>query len=373
MTDTIKELEDLIELAKEPSSDRRRALLRKVTDVFLRDAGSHSETQSDSFGDIMHQLAYDLERDIREELSNRLASEKSAPHHLIRALANDEIEVAVPVLEQSPVLTEDDLIEVSKTQDQQHLQAITSRSAIGERLSRVLVDRGDDVTVEKLLRNDRAKIAPDTAEKITDRAKTSVRLQKPLIERSEVTQDMLVDLYTHVADEIKQKIVDVCKETDEEGIAPLLKKMTEELAESKAATAEEKIENLARRGALTENQLIKFVKNRQAMEFLLALARLTDLDVRIIRRIIQDKSGKSLVVICKANRMSPVTFKEIALSPLTGIAEDPKQMLPLITIYNRFNVENAQRVMRFWKARKHALEQQSDEPEQPAGEIAANA
>ena len=96
----------------------------------------------------------------------------------------------------------------------------------------------------------------------------------------------------------------------------------------------------------------------------MTLARLTDLDLRIVQRIIQDKSGKSLVVVCKAHRMSPVTFKEIALSPLTGIAEDPSQMLPLLTIYNRFNVENAQRVMRFWKARKHALDQSAADAEQ---------
>ncbi len=370
MTDTNNELEELIELAKEPSSDRRRALLRKITDVFLRDAGSHSDSQSESFGDIMHQLAYDLERDIREELSNRLASVEFAPHQLIRALAHDEIDVAKPVLEQSPVLTEDDLIEVSQKHDQEHLQAITSRSEIGERLSRVIVERGDDVTVEKLLKNEQARIAPDTAEKITDRAKTSVRLQEPLIGRSDVTQEMLVDLYKHVADEIKQKIITICKDIGADQIAPMLDQMTKELAESKAVTAEEKIENLARKGALTENQLVKFVKNRQAMEFLLTLARMTDLDVRIIRRIIEDKSGKSLIVICKAHRMSPVTFKEIALSPLTGIASDPSHMLPLLTIYNRFNVENAQRVMRFWKARKHALEQKIGDEEQIAGAAA---
>ena len=372
MTESLKELEDLIQLAQEPSSERRRALLRKITDVFLNDADGHSSSQQDSFGDIMHQLAYDLEREVREELSSRLAAEEGAPHHLIRALANDDIEVAIPVLEKSPVLTEDDLVEVSEKHDQSHLQAITSRSEISERLSRVLVDRGDDVTVEKLLRNDKAKSANDTAEQISHRAKSSIRLQKPLLQRPEVTQDMLVDLYSHVADEIKHKIIKACKDIDEDAIAPMLAQMTAELAESKAMTAEQKIDSLARKGALTEHQLVKFVKNRQGIEFILTLARLTDLDVRIVQRIIDDKSGKSLVVICKASRFSPVTFKEIAMSPLTGIADDPSRMLPLLTIYNRFNAENAQRVMRFWKARKHVLEQQNAE-DVKSSKAAANA
>ncbi len=360
MSHTQKELEELLQLAQEPSSDKRRALLRRITDVFLYDAESHSDSQSECFGDIMHKLAYDLEQQVREELSSRLAEEKNAPHHLIRALANDEIEVAKPVLEKSVVLTEDDLIEVSKKRDQEHLQAITVRPDIGENLSRELVKRGDDTTVEKLLRNENAKIASETVEEIAERAKKSEILQEPLIGRSEVTQNILEDLYSHVTDELKQKILAACEDIDESSIEPVLDTVASQLAQAKIETIEQLIEGLARKGALTENQLIKFLKDRKAMEFLLTLSHITGLDVQTTRRIIEDKSGKSLIILCKAHRMSPMTFKEIAMSSLTGIAEEPSKMLPLITIYNRFDTQNAQRVMRFWRTRKHTLEQEKE-------------
>ena len=112
MSETFAELEELIALAKEPSSEKRRALLRRITDVFVQGGDEFSHGQSFEFGGIMYQLSQDFEVQIRAELSNKLSHVDQAPRNLIQALANDEIEVARPVLEQSNVLTEDDLIDV---------------------------------------------------------------------------------------------------------------------------------------------------------------------------------------------------------------------------------------------------------------------
>jgi len=107
-------LERLVDLATETSSERRRDLLREVTDLFLTAPDSYSDRENTYFGEIMGTIAFDLEQQIREELAQKLSSEANAPHDLIRKLAHDEIEVARPVLEQSPVLDESDLIELAE-------------------------------------------------------------------------------------------------------------------------------------------------------------------------------------------------------------------------------------------------------------------
>lgn len=355
MPDDITDLEALVDLAKEPSSEKRRQLLRRITDVFLQDPTEYSTQQSHYFGEIMRELAYDLESKVREELANRLASEASAPHGVIRALANDEIEVAKPVLTQSPVLTQDDLIEISQTQAQGHLMAITKRDDIGEQLSDVLVERGDDDTVESLLRNAKAQFAHETVQKIAERAQQSTQLQEPLIDREDVAKNIIFQIYNYVAENLKDKILENTN-YDRETIEPLLAIITDDCSFQHAEFVHQRIEKLAQSGQLTESILVRFVKEKRPLEFLLALSKIADLDVATTRRVIDDKTGKSLVVISKANKFSPVTFKEIATSKMTNIAPHPSQLLPLVSIFNRFQPEDAQRVLRFWRTRKHAME-----------------
>ena len=52
--------------------------------MFLDDPDNLSEQQNWYFGDIMGQLAYDLEKQVREELANRLAHLESFNKHYYR-------------------------------------------------------------------------------------------------------------------------------------------------------------------------------------------------------------------------------------------------------------------------------------------------
>ncbi len=66
-------LQDLIALAHEPSSGRRRELLRRVTDLFFGAASSLSPTEAGAFDGVFCTLAQDMEMDIRAELAERFA------------------------------------------------------------------------------------------------------------------------------------------------------------------------------------------------------------------------------------------------------------------------------------------------------------
>jgi uncharacterized protein (DUF2336 family) len=64
-------LHDLIALADEPSSSRRRELLRGVTDLFFT-AENHGDVEMGLFDDVMGQLAGEMEEAVRIELAERL-------------------------------------------------------------------------------------------------------------------------------------------------------------------------------------------------------------------------------------------------------------------------------------------------------------
>ena len=84
-------LPELIALAGEASSEKRRLLLRELTDHFLGSA-EHSTAETELYGSVLETLSDEMETAVRAELAARLADAPSAPGNLIRRLAEDQID-----------------------------------------------------------------------------------------------------------------------------------------------------------------------------------------------------------------------------------------------------------------------------------------
>src|SRR5690242_15304536 len=120
---------------------------------------------------VISRLAEQIEAKARAELARRLAPVNRAPVAVIRALASDQaIEVAEPVLRQSPRLTEDDLLGFAQSQGQDRLLAISKRATVNEAVSFVLVTRGDREVVRSVARNDGAKFSHAGFGKLLERS-----------------------------------------------------------------------------------------------------------------------------------------------------------------------------------------------------------
>jgi len=352
MADPLSALNELCDVAH-GAKDResRRALLRRITDVFLEEPGSYTEQQRCLFGDIMEKLAYDLEMQVREELARRIAAEADAPNGLVCRLANDEIYVARPVLERSPALTEDDLIAVSQNCSQDHLLAITKRSDISARLSAVLEGLGKDYVVEGLLGNETAEIDAETVKNVADRAIKSEPLQLALIDRKDVPREIVIGLLEHVSEKIRDLILDRMTDTDIEYLDNIIGTMRESIEESPETSAEAYIKDLERRGRLDEDALVEMATEKKPMEFLLGLAALLKIEEKAVQRVVTDKSGQALLIACRAAGFSTATFKTLALSPLTGVASQLNEIVHLIRTYEKLSIPEAQRTMRYWQTR----------------------
>ena len=81
-------LHDLLEMAREPSSERRRELLRGVTDLFFSSEDLRGE-EMELFDDVLSQLAGEMEEAVRLELSQRMAQTPAPPRGLLRDLARE--------------------------------------------------------------------------------------------------------------------------------------------------------------------------------------------------------------------------------------------------------------------------------------------
>ena len=163
-------LAQLIALAGEPSSEKRRELLREITDLFFANVEGSNPRELELFDGVMQSLAREMELEVRAELSERIAETEFAPKGLVRSLAEDDIVVAEPVLSRSPVLSDQDLLRVVSTRGQDYLRAVSRRDGLSEVVSDVIVERGDDHTLGVLLRNESANLSRKSVELVVDRA-----------------------------------------------------------------------------------------------------------------------------------------------------------------------------------------------------------
>ena len=140
-------LQSLTALAAEKSSDKRRVLLREVTDLFFETSDQdRSAQESEDFDVILSSVSQEMAEEVRIELAERFADTPDAPYRLVRQLASDEqISVAGKVLRKSFALKDHDLVTIAHSRGQEHLLAIAGREYVPEAVSDAVVQRGDEV------------------------------------------------------------------------------------------------------------------------------------------------------------------------------------------------------------------------------------
>ena len=75
-------------------------------------------------------------------------------------LAGDnDVIIAGPILEQSEVLTDEDLIEIARSMSQDHLHPIAGRHYVSESVSEILVDRGESRVLQPVAGNSGAQFS----------------------------------------------------------------------------------------------------------------------------------------------------------------------------------------------------------------------
>lgn len=350
-------LDELITLADQPSSGRRREVLREITDLFFTASGPHGPQELAVFDGVLNVLAKDMEAEVRAELAQRMAPAAAPPRNLLVRLANDDIAIAKPILERSTALTEEDLIQVARTKSQGHLRAISVRPHLTEAVSDVVVDRGDDETLGVLLSNQTAALSREAAEKVVDRASANPALHKAVVDRQNLPIDLLNEMYFVVEHRLREQITARNSQIDPAVLEAALAKARKKVAQDDGSlpsdypAAEAYIRELRATNAVTPQLLASLLRNGRRTKFLVALAELGDVDFHTARRVVENQQLDALSVICKAadfDRALFLTFAVLILDPGKGmsVAEDYGRR------YAQLTKETAQRTLRFWKMRR---------------------
>ncbi|WP_341703174.1 DUF2336 domain-containing protein [Ferrovibrio sp.] len=172
-------------LANDASSAVRTRLAEKVTRLLPGLSGEEAGKARDFAIQTLELLARDELTRIRALLSEALKSADNVPHHVIKQLAQDvEVIVSAPVLQFSPLLTDDDLREIVAASAQSGaLSAIARRIGLSAGVSDAIVATRDVSAVAALLANDSAQIREETLDLILDTAPSHEQWHEPLVQR----------------------------------------------------------------------------------------------------------------------------------------------------------------------------------------------
>lgn len=347
----------LLDLARETSSEKRRELLRQVTDAFLAENASRSEREAELFDEIVGAVAADLETQVRAQLARKVAASKLSIRRTARRLAFDDIEVARPILEKSAALTQNDLVDVIEQTSQAHMMAVTKRPDIGDRTSSALVARGGDPVVASLLSNPLARISRETFERVAQRAKTSTMLQAPFVQRKNVPLDLLNEVYDRVSADLRKEIIGKFQGASTEEIETALEVSREHLATAYGALppdyhlAKLDVDELQARNALRPSSLEGMLRTNKHTSFKIALARLADVDFDLVHRLTEKKDIDTIALLCRAAEFDTNHFVTLCTIFLGGGAGGLARAEQFGKLYDQVPVLAARRALRFWKIR----------------------
>jgi uncharacterized protein (DUF2336 family) len=252
-------------------------------------------------------LAADRTARVRQVIAESLRHSNDAPLEVIQQLARDaEIKVAGPILESSPLLTDDELIGIIRSKPiQGALEAIARRRRLGTPLADALVTAALSVpdgvlAVTALLKNHNAEIDAATMDRIFDVAPTYSAWHGPLVGRPTLGGGAM----RRLAQFVSQALLGVLKkrkDADPETVAAIAATEEHRLAAESAAPedAAEPTEDAENDEAVVdapvgEDAVMAAIQADKIGAVRAAIARDSGLPVLIVRKILGSGSAKAI-------------------------------------------------------------------------------
>jgi uncharacterized protein (DUF2336 family) len=240
---------------------------------------------------VLEILVHDEALRVRQIIAETLKDKAEAPLAIIRRLARDRaIEVARPVLECSPVLDEETLLDiVAATPIPGALAAIARRSRVGADLADAIGS---------------AQIREETLDLLIERAPQAPSWHRPLVERAALPARAAARLATFVATHllgILRARTDLDPETAHAVEATVLHRLAAEAEETAAAAmtsadALAEVQRMKAAGALDEDAVLRLAPGN-GMLARAALSLLSGLPFDLVERVIGSHSPKGITAL----------------------------------------------------------------------------
>jgi len=351
MQDTRGCLLELERLATEGSSTNQDELLDRVTDLFFLTTEKQNASETVVFGELIERIAYVLELKSRARLAERMSESYGAPHQLIIRLATDDIGVAQPILEKSPVLRDADLVCIAAKHGQDHLHAISSRAEISTAVTDVIVECGDDSVLTHMAKNQGAEFSPVGLKRISKRAGDNSDIFSALEIRTDIPQETLFEIKRAIAERLKVELSESSFNISGEDIDEIVEERASEMnLQSSGPHKLSKVQEKIRR-AKAEEMILFHARNKKLKETIHALSLMSGVSAARVSNCLLEADLSALAVLCKSGNLKNETFA--ALIQLRSATNPvPNQMIAeAMRHYDMLNLSMARKTIQVVRQR----------------------
>lgn len=306
----IPNVESLYDLARDDHPQSRQQLTFTVSKILDTDL-SYRETEL--LSDVLISLLKQAEKDFRLALSERFSVMDSIPLRLALHLANDEIEIAAPVLENSRVLGDFDLLYIIKSKPAEYWRAIAKRHGLSENVMEELANCDDFDTSLALVENTGITLNDTVMSILADKAQGYEQLALPLLRRDEVGEDIAQALYRYVGVEIRKFICenyDVNTAHVDQAVAQVKKEFGSDV--SREIEPEDYMIEAAQahmdKGSLSVPVMLSALRRGHLRTFVAQISVFTGLSCSLISKVLSQGNGQGLAIIAKAYNFKKSDF-----------------------------------------------------------------
>lgn len=290
MTSNLTEA-DVTRLLNDPSAEVRAETAAKIAHKF--DRAELNEAERRIAIDIFRIMTRDAARRVREALSANLKSSADLPRDVALALARDVESVALPILEHSAVLTDEDLIEIIRSSAKAKQVAIAGRASVSAPVAEELIDSKNDDAVARLVGNEGANLSETALQRVLDAYGDNDEIKDSLVHRASLPITVAERLVATVSDNLRDYLVthhelspvlasDLILESRERATVGLLP------SGARAPDVEELVRQLKANGRLTPSLILRSLCLGDLAFFEASLAVLAKTPIVNARTLIHD-------------------------------------------------------------------------------------
>ena len=326
--------ENLLGLAKSRQPADRERLLLAIAD--LCDAPHAGEAMRSApiqtlLSSIFLSLVVEAERDIRRRLSEKLADADWAPNALVNVLALDDIEIARPIIAQSPVLRELDLVRLLVEATIEHQIEVARRPHLPAAVVSAILQQAEPAVLTALAGNDTAELSPADMAELVEASRAISAMHTPLSENPRLTGQLAKRLYQWVGLALRQGLADRFRldvSILDEALAASISEASGPAARARAALPpgpdprtvregeredmEQKLlEKLHAAGQLRPGYLIRSLREGRLQLFAGGLALLGDFEPAHVTATLNSDQPELLALACAAVGIDRSVFPDI--------------------------------------------------------------
>ena len=309
MTSTLSHA-DVTRLLTEPSASTRAELAGKLG--LELDSPKLAAHELELAQDIVRILAKDIETGVRTALAQSVRSARNLPRDVALRMAEDVEAVSLPILAQSLVLTDDDLVAIVQRASAPKQTAIAGRSVVSERVSDALVTHGAEEAVAALMGNAGARIAEPALALAVDRFPASNAVKEAMVNRDTLPPAVAERLIALVSRRLQDHLVRNHNLPAGAAADLVMRGRERAVIRLSAGAADDDLRTMVAQmhhtGRLTPSLMVRAICTGDIGFFEAAMAELTGVKVENVQVLLHDAGPNGLAALYRRAGLPPELF-----------------------------------------------------------------